>query len=1304
MDNKTIAIWSVLIIILGGTASYWALTGEVIKCKDSTGSYGWEPLGEIFNLNEELSAAGMYHCEILNRTEMCGRLSGGIGSYCYEMELIREELVNNTAYRNTMAVQLTDLTEDILINGYIDFKIDSVENFTSEDLGILVYDPLFFDSDIQVVGYSIKEYYNKTMRYPIYEENCSNVSYYDEMLEENSTYEICDKTISEQNYINETNHTVFYNGTKIIGYNLFNETKYRLIPFENQSVNHAEIRFHLKRDKAKLGSYMDDIIPIVLSEFFPEFVFINSNWTYFKEINATNLVNETIEIAIWNMTTDTETLISEGKMRSDCGDIRIVSENDNFEHDFTLEKTTCNSNETLIWIYSTLPALDITTVKMYYGNPDATTVSGRLQVNSLIQDFSGNDFDSTPVNNPGRVDGLNGKAVNLTKSPHRYIDSDSDYEGLQINGSLTFVGMVKTRALTNGVNVISGISGSGETPDNNGLWQIRIDNDGKVGFFHEYGNGVNAIIQAGTINLVNIDEWQCLAVTRNNSAKEYRVFINGTYQQTNTYDENPEKNATGNTQTYVYGHPTSTASYDGLIDDAVTYDSILSDSEISNICDDMFAGNEINITNDLQLYNTFDDNWDGLNNDDELVAYYHMDTGVTTDFSGNNYYGLPRNNPTIVDGLNNKALNLSDDLISNIIYNESYEGLQINGSISFITMIKTRSLDDSQNILAPITAIGETLETNTLFNFRISNTGIVTANHEFGAGDNAVINASTVSTVNIDEWQCLALVRNNSAKTYETYLNGTSMETVSYDENPEKASSGNIQQLVFGQFGQTTSTYDGLVNEVVIYNKTLSDTEISSVCDNMFDGAVNNNSEDRQLYHTFDQDNFDLEDYSGNGNNGVINGANFTTNCIFGPCYDFDGVDDYIIDSSPTGLPSGNISKSMGTWFKSDNLADVYHTLGGFGTNVNGQNFQIQTHQNTNNWTINGWGGAFGWNTGVSVLSYENDAWHYIIVTYDGNKTILYINGVNLSETTSFSWNTNPVKIIIGLQIDETTRPFDGLIDEFRIYNRTLSANEILQIYNSTNIIVGDESDGRTHIWINPASNTTVLINTTLFNTSYTNEFGHSINNCIFEFNGTNETANISSGSTGCFINKSYPIGNFDYRMFANDTTGVITPTPIQNLIFSELIIENIITTPGVNQIRVNCTFTDDPISFNFSINGTGETGTSSTCDYIFRDLDEDTFYSINVTISDGVTDTTENINETTLQGSLRDWIWQGTADLKNKYNIISGNSAEFIVGIFDLIILRTQPNLPGNPENNTLICLDSGCQIYNGTDWNNIL
>ncbi|MEM4680730.1 MAG: DUF2341 domain-containing protein, partial [Nanopusillaceae archaeon] len=72
---------------------------------------------------------------------------------------------------------------------------------------------------------------------------------------------------------------------------------------------------------------------------------------------------------------DTASLISEGKIRSDCGDIRFTESDGIDLLNYWLESG-CNSSSTKLWVkLPSIPASVSKTIYIYYGNPYSTSAS-----------------------------------------------------------------------------------------------------------------------------------------------------------------------------------------------------------------------------------------------------------------------------------------------------------------------------------------------------------------------------------------------------------------------------------------------------------------------------------------------------------------------------------------------------------------------------------------------------------------------------------------------------------------------------------------------------------------------------------------------------------------------------------------------------------------------------------------------------------------------------------------------------------------------------------------------------------------
>jgi len=100
----------------------------------------------------------------------------------------------------------------------------------------------------------------------------------------------------------------------------------------------------------------------------------NSSWQYRKPITIANTAGNLSNYQI-NVTVNTTQLISQGKMKSDCGDVRFTWYNSSSGTEINISywnETACNTSSTNYWINVPFSANNTnTTVYMYYGNANA---------------------------------------------------------------------------------------------------------------------------------------------------------------------------------------------------------------------------------------------------------------------------------------------------------------------------------------------------------------------------------------------------------------------------------------------------------------------------------------------------------------------------------------------------------------------------------------------------------------------------------------------------------------------------------------------------------------------------------------------------------------------------------------------------------------------------------------------------------------------------------------------------------------------------------------------------------------------
>jgi hypothetical protein len=250
------------------------------------------------------------------------------------------------------------------------------------------------------------------------------------------------------------------------------------------------------------------------------------------------------------------------------------------------------------------------------------------------------------------------------------------------------------------------------------------------------------------------------------------------------------------------------------------------------------------------------------------------------------------------------------------------------------------------------------------------------------------------------------------------------------------------------------------VRDTVNTTDTLNirDTVISCNC-NLRDGLV--------AYYNFNGGN--LNDSSGFHNNIVFNNAVKTTDRLgrANNAYLFDGSTSYmrVLNSqtlNPDSITIYAIVKVNGFYLGpcADNQivtkGDDFHVNGFYALGF----YDFTANCGAPNINNESFGGSFGDNpfdgaapyAGTDTVKIKTNQWYSVALTYDGNTTKMYINGLlKDSKTRSGPFTANAYDVYIG-KSNSGTYPFylNGVLDEVRIYNRPLCAAAILQLSQLT--------------------------------------------------------------------------------------------------------------------------------------------------------------------------------------------------------------------------------------------------------------
>lgn len=204
-------------------------------------------------------------------------------------------------------------------------------------------------------------------------------------------------------------------------------------------------------------------------------------------------------------------------------------------------------------------------------------------------------------------------------------------------------------------------------------------------------------------------------------------------------------------------------------------------------------------------------------------------------------------------------------------------------------------------------------------------------------------------------------------------------------------------------------------------------------------------------------------DTSGNENNGIESGGVTYSTGIIGQAAEFDGIDDFVEPSYGT-LNSESFSLSFWLRTSAGNIDDTSMVFGGRTGRTSSIIYVATEFENKGDneffSQMMGFGGGERPEFDTNINLTDNQ-WHQVAITSDTSNYTLYVNG-NLvasdSQTTSGNLTdqavigdySNQCADLPACSCFEEDHHFNGMLDEFRIYNRALSESEIQELYNDS--------------------------------------------------------------------------------------------------------------------------------------------------------------------------------------------------------------------------------------------------------------
>ena len=236
---------------------------------------------------------------------------------------------------------------------------------------------------------------------------------------------------------------------------------------------------------------------------------------------------------------------------------------------------------------------------------------------------------------------------------------------------------------------------------------------------------------------------------------------------------------------------------------------------------------------------------------------------------------------------------------------------------------------------------------------------------------------------------------------------------------------------------------------------------------NIMAGFVDNNSDEIQIIHDNDELNrkemgywnmdsasitgnsiYDLSDFN---QTGTIYGNPLSVSGKFNDALDFSPDDKYIEIPVKDNL-NIEMNITLSAWIKwnGTNSESQQIIIGRnndwrFGLNNTGQLGFYSPNSTDTSYSA-------GWSRTEEVI--PQNIWTFIVLTYDGRKTKIYINGVEkISEQANGSLGTSSPNIFIG-SYGYLTYSFNGSIDEVKIFNYALNNSEIDSLFNASGVLL----------------------------------------------------------------------------------------------------------------------------------------------------------------------------------------------------------------------------------------------------------
>lgn len=556
-----------------------------------------------------------------------------------------------------------------------------------------------------------------------------------------------------------------------------------------------------------------------------------------------------------------------------------------------------------------------------------------------------------------------------------------------------------------------------------------------------------------SISVLSLNKWYYITYTQQGTSR--KIYINGKLDVSDSLAETYTGGtiAASRLGTYVSGG----RYFPGQIDDVRIYNRALSASEVKQL----FNQGSANIASSPTGINSGLIGWWTLDGKDT-----NWQTNNTNDLSGQNRNGTITNISTttgVVSGVVGQSFKFNGS--SSYVKTSSFPGLNSGHTVSVWVYFNNTSGVQAIWSKSGVGGGGAPTDGGHLALGWLGATGEIvwdwgganTTHHTTGLG------------LQPKKWYNIVFRIDNNGN-IAMFINNVKQSLNSSSDSLPLNTSG---PLYIGADNGNTDFFNGQIDDLRMYNRVLSDTEIAQIYNqgsSKFASSPTSISSSLAGWWTFDGKDTSwrtntTNDLSGNGNTGTLTNLSTSSSALagaLGQALKFNGTTQSVKITNnsnlnfttnnfaisawiyPTGIPALNAAAYKASIFDRWDHACTGHGYAFFLENT--QWFDART---TLGFAIN-CGGNLGVEYSIGADNkLVNNKWQHVVVVVSGNTSTFYVNGVaypGYALTQTPTTYNGPA--YIGNSISNIA-PFPGNIDDVRVYSRALTGSEVTQLYNA---------------------------------------------------------------------------------------------------------------------------------------------------------------------------------------------------------------------------------------------------------------